>query len=780
MTGNRNRTRRGLLLVLVLVAWAITVAAVSVALLIPGATDVTTWATVVGTTTAIAGVVAPLAEKGMSRALPPSPAAVKGQQVRAIDQAAEDLAEAVQLQWLDEARTRRLQDPWPLPVQWARADRSLSDQNAVDTGLPTVIASIEGTLTDTGSRLAEFYEGLRYRRLVVLGEPGSGKSVLAIMLLLALMRHRKRGTRVPILLSVAAWDPSRVAFTDWISDSIVAGYGLGMANARDNVVIANGLVTGNRLIPILDGLDEMPGPLRSRGILEINRSLDLHQPLILTCRREEYREVVESADVLTFSSAIELQPLTAQAVIDYFRATTPPGPRTQRWDPVFQRIATQPDDPVSNVLHAPLMVSLARIAYGDNPTDPSALLENDLRTDLALELHLIDGLIPAVYPDVPARAGTRRRQRWHPGDVARWLSFIARHLDRTGSQDFYWWELERAVPPLLITAVRLAPAVLIVWLILGQSVAAVFLVVVVTLHLTIGYRASTVEEWLRDGPLRRLRQRRPPVQPPALPSFGDPLPRIPAEKRIALAVGRLSGVLAGCYVALKAEAATSYPKVAHGVSVGLAVGLAAGFILVSARASPTKVQFRARRGLAFFARQLLMGIMIGTGVGLVAGALTGWRFGLTIGLAIGLAIGLVDGLNVWLDVSADVTRALSPQSTLDADRAATLARGAIIGITIGICSGVAVGLANGPVGGIAYGCAFGLAFTLSDPYDGITSTAWGRYSIARNWLALSGRLPWRLNAFLDDAHHHGLLRQVGPAYRFRHSRLQERLAQAIA
>jgi hypothetical protein len=220
--------------------------------------------------------------------------------------------------------------------------------------------------------------------------------------------------------------------------------------------------------------------------------------------------------------------------------------------------------------------------------------------------------------------------------------------------------------------------------------------------------------------------------------------------------------------------------VAHGVSVALAVGLAAGFILVSARASPTKVQFRARRGLGFFARQLLMGIMIGTGVGLVAGALTGWRFGLTIGMAIGLAVGLVDGLNVWLGVSADVTRALSPQSTLDADRAATLARGGIIGITIAVCSGVAVGLADGPVRGIAYGCAFGLAFALGDPFDGIASTAWGRYWIARIWLSLSGRLPWRLNAFLNDAHHHGLLRQVGPAYRFRHSRLQERLAQAVA
>lgn len=117
-------------------------------------------------------------------------------------------------------------------------------------------------------------------------------------------------------------------------------------------------------------------------------------------------------------------------------------------------------------------------------------------------------------------------------------------------------------------------------------------------------------------------------------------------------------------------------------------------------------------------------------------------------------MGLVDGLNVWLDVSADVTRALNPQSTLDTDRSATLTRG---GIIIAIWAGVAVGLANGPVRGIVYGCAIRLAFAVSDPDNGIASTAWGRYSIARIWLSLSGGLPWRLNAFRDDAQHHGLL-----------------------
>ncbi|GAB3418132.1 NACHT domain-containing protein [Flindersiella endophytica] len=40
------------------------------------------------------------------------------------------------------------------------------------------------------------------------------------------------------------------------------------------------------------------------------------------------------------------------------------------------------------------------------------------------------------------------------------------------------------------------------------------------------------------------------------------------------------------------------------------------------------------------------------------------------------------------------------------------------------------------------------------------------------------RLPLRLTAFLADMHRLGLLRRVGPAYQFRHAKLQDRLASA--
>lgn len=60
--------------------------------------------------------------------------------------------------------------------------------------------------------------------------------------------------------------------------------------------------------------------------------------------------------------------------------------------------------------------------------------------------------------------------------------------------------------------------------------------------------------------------------------------------------------------------------------------------------------------------------------------------------------------------------------------------------------------------GLLFGLTAGLGPT---PRNGPTP-AWGYYVITARWLALTGRLPWRLMTFLDDAYRLGLLRTVGP------------------
>ncbi|WP_158842250.1 hypothetical protein [Saccharothrix deserti] len=69
---------------------------------------------------------------------------------------------------------------------------------------------------------------------------------------------------------------------------------------------------------------------------------------------------------------------------------------------------------------------------------------------------------------------------------------------------------------------------------------------------------------------------------------------------------------------------------------------------------------------------------------------------------------------------------------------------------------------------------FSLVFTCS-----FTVGDWFEYLVAKLWLAGRGVLPLRLMRFLDDAHHRGVLRQVGATYRFRHARLESMLAARV-
>jgi hypothetical protein len=104
-----------------------------------------------------------------------------------LETVADLLAVAVRQQWIAEAVKRSLTDPYPLPVRWQPADpdlmedwASLERRATTGTGWPpppragtwaTGPAGLAG-----GGELAEVLGRVPTGRLVVLGEPGSGKT----------------------------------------------------------------------------------------------------------------------------------------------------------------------------------------------------------------------------------------------------------------------------------------------------------------------------------------------------------------------------------------------------------------------------------------------------------------------------------------------------------------------------------------------------------------------------------------------------------------------------
>lgn len=159
------------------------------------------------------------------------------------------------------------------------------------------------------------------------------------------------------------------------------------------------------------------------------------------------------------------------------------------------------------------------------------------------------------------------------------------------------------------------------------------------------------------------------------------------------------------------------------------------------------------------------------GFGTPGGLPAGVAFGLGIVLTFGL-MGLVFGLAEWMETPSTADRAGTPLTTYRSDRALTVIQTAMPGLP-----GLAGGLAVEPAFGLRLGLIAGLpglALGLVGRAEG--NRAWLYTEIAACWLALTGRLPWRLMEFLDDAYRLGLLRTVGPAYQFRHAELQDHLA----
>jgi NACHT domain len=706
----------------------------------------TEWLSVIGGLFAVATVARGPAQKMMGwlwRRAAPSPLDVSG--------TADKLAQALAIQWNQEEERHRDSYPHSLPVRWSvtpQAQYAMAGVDWSDLGTtgrvvrPQLLAGEYHTIQETFTKL------LPRQRLVVLGRGGSGKTSLARRLARELLRARTAQAPVPMVLSLASWDPETDLYT-WVSQRLSHDYPTLEGPAAGPlggalVQLSTALVQSNHLPLVLDGFDEIPSASRKAALEGIAR-LGEEVPVVVTSRTDEYRQAVQDLGRgLPRAAVVELSSVDARAIRDYLARTTavlPPG----RWDAVFA-LLDRVGSTVAQALQTPLMIWLARIVYKDQVANPAELAAFSDST--AIEHHLLDSLVQAAY--LQSECGAEQAQRW--------LSFLARWLEHQGTSDLAWWQLPAAAPE---TASRLA-AGLPVGLAAGIPTAII-----------VGTIAGPWTALACGAALTALATAR--AFSSAVVPFGLRLPGPIIGRVVALAVGL--GV--GLPTALRGQLALG---VARGACAGILAGLAAGFIVHQGRLFPTRA-VHVHGNVTRFIGRILVGLLIGLAFGTVLGVVLGLMDGATTGLvfailslAMGLALGIVDGLNVWIDTPTDTTRAISPGTVLRDDRTAAVLRALVAGPVVAAGTGLATAFAYGPATGIGLGFAMAFAFITTDRMVGMTSTRWGSFTLVGTWLALRRELPWHLMAFLDDAYQRGVLRQSGALYQFRHVRLQQRLA----
>jgi hypothetical protein len=681
-----------------------------------------------------------------------------------VEQAAADLARTVRDQWQEEASIRLLQQPEPIRVRWSYTHRPVSSDPRsflVQRG-----SSEPPVFQRTGdvNTVAETFIQLPHQQLVVIGQRGAGKTVLALVLTLDLLEKMASTGLTPVLLSLSSWDPRQRPLWDWLADRISQNYPALTSVYTYGHDMPRRLIDNWKILPILDGFDEIPPEMRVQAIRGIASAVADMRPVVVTCRTEEYEEVVAgSGQKLATAAVLEIEAVNKNQAIEYLRSSSVA--TDVRWDPVFSHLDLAVEgDPLLETLSSPLMVWLARVAYAPFATAPAELLDNRRYGDRrAIEEHLLDSFIPAIYLDAPAPAhsdrgsGSRYRRQartsWTAAQATRWLSFLACYLEnRSGDRkNIAWRELSEAAPRMLPTlAFGIVAGVagglglafsfgFGVGLIVGPLVAFSVTLVIGPRRVfsnaalvravaggILGAAIGAVVSRAVTGGLQQVDNAGPTIF--GVMAFG-----------IAVAVMRtfIAAFVGGLYAGLCGETAEFVarshilPWLTHivcGVGIGLTAGLATG---VMNRRTPT-------RGLRFSALGFVSGLAVGVAAGLAIWIQVGAKGGIPVGVAATVG-GAYAGGFLLNTRDADLAKAATPMTVLHDDRGTFYASCLGLGLAMGLGNGLQVafssdmpgGSLNGPWVGLETGLlnllVVGVAF-------GFLQACWGSYVMAMGWL----------------------------------------------
>ncbi|HEX6522588.1 MAG TPA: NACHT domain-containing protein [Streptosporangiaceae bacterium] len=698
-------------------------------------------------------------------------------------QALETLAILVAKECAAELNDRVLQGWEPLAVNW----RPYTGPNA-DPEAAREVPS--GDAADVGPLACYVRSG---HRIVVLGPSGAGKSTLATLLADELLTNRRPGDLVPVLVPAASLAPGEMV-KSWLDRTLADRYP-SLRDTRTYGTDAIGRLAAHQcLLPVIDGLDDLEPGARARMLDKLSRAFGRSQPLIITCRTSEYHEAVEaSGHVLPDAAIIELQPVAGSDAARFLERGTA-GPRARSWQQVTTTIRSHDAGPLAKALSSPLMVGLVRSAYADSEEMVAGLTgQNDQAT---IENRILQGLISARFASRATSEDTRPEQPWSALEAGLWLTFLATHLARLRTYDLDWARLRYALPAFTSPFRRAVLSAALTWILTGIAFG-------LSRGFTYGARQGLSNGLSHGLDAALIVGAIYLVAPLSYPSGADKAASLQRLRKLTRTPLRAAIVVPAAYAlesgirdgigAIRTHAATPAVLLCL-TAVALNWLTAATLIWLATRAKlfdlaekPVYFSLNLPGRGSEFARTMARGLVWGAGLGLVAGygvkILSDvlahehplWGLGIPVGAVTGTAFALIQ----WGRTPVASAPAAAPLPTLSADRNLVLILAVPFLIAIPAFFGTA--FASGPYNTSQdfirfsfYGLGIGLTIWLAVAL----SHAWPQYLITTAWLAAHRKVPWRLAAFLDEAHHLQILRQRGGAYQFRHARLQDHLAAA--
>jgi serine/threonine protein kinase len=203
--------------------------------------------------------------------------------------------------------------------------------------------------------------------LLILGEPGAGKSTLLLDLAQQLVVRAEQDEThpLPVILPLSSWAVKRPQLEDWIAEQMSEIYDLPRK-------LSEQWVQEGRILPLLDGLDEMEQVARPACIAAINAYHRDHlAPLVVSSRTVEYKAATEHHR-LALLGAVVVQPLTHEHVNAYLARAGKPL--------AALRSTLQKNRALYDLATTPLMLNILILTYQgtavyDYPSKETLLLQ---------------------------------------------------------------------------------------------------------------------------------------------------------------------------------------------------------------------------------------------------------------------------------------------------------------------------------------------------------------------------------------------------------------------